>query len=203
MGYPPEGIIGLLAFDLGGGFKWQRNGLGQACGGASGVFVNNPQDGAVTSYDPGGDVRWHVALVDLPGTSPSPPGLGPDETFYVPHSGRPWFNAIDVEGNVRWSILPEHTAAWPVVRDDNAMVVTGGYARVYAENVVQAFDPATGDLLWRVELPFADASWAVAQQWYGEFSRNGAPCTSRPRARRRVRRSRSCTRSTRRCSRPT
>jgi outer membrane protein assembly factor BamB len=172
MGWPTVGFIGMLSFDLGGGFNWMENGLGQTAAGASGnVYVNNPQGNAITSYDSNGSARWHVTLNALPGGSPNPPTLGPDETMYVPTSAAWYFNAIDAQGNIKWSVRPHDTAAWPTVRPDNKMIVTGGYAPRYVElHTVQAFDPQNGDLLWSVDLPFADASWKVAQQWFGAFA---------------------------------
>lgn len=175
MGWPGEGIIGLLSFDLGGGFNWLGEGLGQACANAAGnVYVNNPQGNSISSYDGDGNARWHVSLNDLPGRSPSPPTLGPDGTFYVPQTAPWWLNAIDASGTVLWSQQYYDHVTYPVVRDDNAMIVAGGYAPSYPElNTVQAIAPATGELLWSADLPFADSSWKVNQQWYAEFSNDG------------------------------
>jgi hypothetical protein len=174
MGWPGVGEIGILSFDLGGGFNWKRTGLGQARGDANGngqVYVNDPQGDGVTSYDAGGNVVWHVDNNDLPGGTPGTPALGPDGTYYVTTSAAWWFHAIDGNGAIKWSIRPYNNAAYPIVRSDNSMVVAGGFAPQYVDlNVVQAFDTQTSEQLWSVDLPFADGTWKVSQQWYGEFS---------------------------------
>jgi outer membrane protein assembly factor BamB len=155
----------MFALSLGGAQQWAR-----ALGGSDDPFLQQQRqpatgpNGSLYMTGFGGPNGWSLFRIDpangnvlwqrspAPSNGMSPPSVGPDGSVYFSRS-LSFLDSVTPSGQPRWTFSDGSIIDHPAVSPDGDVVVAGSRPNFGQPGSVRAWDAATGQLVWQLNLP--------------------------------------------------